>query len=313
MKPLFDSKAPKSLTDIQSWFASIITQKMQDGFEIAPTTLSGESIVNEAKKYILENDRLPAHLRMELYCQSYWLRLLAALHEEFPFLLRLFGENDFNIRLGVPYLDTCPPDHWSLNALGNRFVQWLEANYRCSDKNFIINAAKLDWAYQECFFKKPLPPIHLKTFSGEKAELLFSEPLILQSYVHLFSFSSHLLNFREAFLKQPAEFWITNDFPKLCKEREYYFVIYRGMDLHVEWEELSCEEYQLLLHIKEGNSIETAIAKSSIDQQLLEKNLAFWVQKWLLKQWISLRAQVEQFALQVVDERQTDETSQTLN
>jgi Putative DNA-binding domain len=287
MKPLFDPKAPKALVSLQRWFGSIITQKMINGVEICPTTPTGDSIALEAKKYIIGTDRLAAHTRMELYNQSYWLRLLAALHEEFPFLARLFGEAGFNTYLGIPYLDTYPPTHWSLNFLGKKFVRWIEEQYEANDKNFILMAARLDWSCQEAFFAKAFPPIELAAFAGDNAELIFSKPLVLQPYVHLFSFPAHLLEYREAFLKQSIDFWIEHDFPALCKDKEYFFIVYRAPSLQVEWEELSFEEYELLLHIGKGSSIEAATALLN-NQSCIEETLPFWIQKWLFRNWITI-------------------------
>lgn len=294
-KIFFDPKAPKSLVTLQQWFGSIITQKIEDDNSLSLTTATGSSVADEAEKYIVSTHRLSAYKRMELYSQSYWLRLLAALHEEFPFLMRLFGEEGFNRQLGIPYLDTHPPSHWSLNALGNAFFSWIESHYNDADKKFVLMAAKLDWACQEAFFTKALPRIDLNSFSGEKAEDLFSTALILQPYVHLFAFPSHLLHYREAFLKEKADFWLENDFPLLCKDKEYFFIVYRNAFLRVEWEELSFKEYELLLHIQKGSSIEDA-ATLIENWDNVEEELPFWIQKWLLQQWVTV-PQIKSFGV----------------
>lgn len=280
----FDQKAPTRLTRLQVWFAEIITQKMLDDRSIQPTTSRGNSLVDEAKAFITETPTLSAIDRLQLYNQSYWLRLLDALHEEYPFLTSLFGTESFDNEIAIPYLLSHPPSHWSLNDLGKDLVTWLEANYTQDDKRLIMQAASIDWACQQSFFAKGLPSIDLEQYTGQNAEKLLSRPLILQPHVHLFETWGHFMHFREAFLKENPDYWLDHDFPELVKDRPYFFLIYRTPKLTISWDELTQDEFHFLSLFKRPNTLDEAIQALDVN----EDDPPFWIQRALLKQLLAL-------------------------
>lgn len=52
----------------------------------------------------------------------------------------------------------------------------------------------------------------------------------------------------------------------------------------MDWDTLEPQEYTLLTHIKQGDTIGEALEKVEVDDQV-----AFWVQKWLIRGWLSAR------------------------
>lgn len=280
----FDQKAPTRLTRLQVWFAEIITQKMLDDRSIQPTTSRGNSLVDEAKEFITETPTLSAIDRLQLYNQSYWLRLFDALHEEYPLLTSLFGTEGFDTEIAIPYLLAHPPSHWSLNEIGKELVTWLEANYVQDDKRLIMQAAHIDWACQQSFFAKGLPPIDLEQYTGQNAEKLLARPLILQPHVHLFETWGHFMHFREAFLKEEPDYWLEHDFPELVKNGPYFFLIYRTPKLSMAWDELTQDEFYFLSLFKRPTTIDEAIQALDVN----EDDPPFWIQRALLKQLLAI-------------------------
>ncbi len=269
----YDPTVPARLATIQRWFGGIITQNMYNTLEYD----------EEPSTYIASTANLSALERMQIYNQSYWLRLLEALHEVYPFLSRLFGKASFDDEIGAPYLTAHPPAHWSLNLLGNELTAYLHKTYHAKDRELVLKAAEIDWACQHCFFAKALPEIDLMRFSDDKAEELLYLPLKLQPTVHLIKTNGDYMHFREAFLKHDHDYWLDNDFPKLDKETPYHFILYRNNHLNISWDTLEPLEYDILKSIEHGKTLDEALATAEESE-----DIALWIQKWLLCKWLAL-------------------------
>ncbi|MBS0656061.1 MAG: putative DNA-binding domain-containing protein, partial [Verrucomicrobia bacterium] len=224
-------------------------------------------------------DSLPAWQRMEIYSQSYWRRLFGVLHEEFPMLYRLFGQEGFDRLLAVPYIVRYPPASWSLSRLATHFTKWVDAEYQGDDNVLVQACADLDWACREIFVAQEHPRPDLSN-----GEALLAQKIALQPFVKLLELPGHYLHFRKALLEHPPEYWHEADFPKLEKGRLFYFVLYRGGSCALEWQELSHEAYLLLRAIEEGYTIDEACDRVTLDG--IEEQVAFWLQEWLIRNWL---------------------------
>lgn len=285
---VFDPHVPASLKELQLWFGGIIQQKMTDERAIHPLAPNGVAIEEEAKRYVQETGDLPAWERLGIYNQAYWLRLLEALHEDFPMLLRLFGEEGFDRLLGIPYLDRYPSTHWSLHFLPQEFPSWVSQEYKEEDRILVEACTQLDYACQELFVVKEFPPLDLTRYQGEGSYKLLQKKLVLQSTVRLFEFPAHFLHFRKELLAHPPEYWETHDFPSLEKGKTFYFVVYRSPQLIIEWQELSKEAYLVLRELDLGSTLEEVCDRIDLDH--VGEEIAFWIQEWLLRGW--LRGQI---------------------
>jgi hypothetical protein len=291
---LFDPNVPQALKSTQEWFASIITRPIDEDSKMNLTSPSNRPMSEEAQHYIAPSPTLQPHQRIELYNQQYWWRLLSTLHETFPLLTRLFGYAVFNQTIGIPYLETYPPNHWSLTLLGSRLVQWLEECYHEEDRQFILNAAKLDRAF-DCTF---LAPAYPKISASEDSGALAEQTLYLQPYVALFHFPYDLLSFRTTFNEQDGDHWITHDFPELSKEKnDYYFVLYRTPKNILNWKPILAGEYFLLTSFKKGATVEQAC--EALEQQgefiynEASTHIASWFQEWMARRWLCLSNSIQ--------------------
>jgi hypothetical protein len=271
---VYDLKVPDSLKDIQEWFGKAIRQRVSTNFQ-----------VTDIQSYIASTEELNRNERMQLYNEAYWYRLIDALQEEFPMLVRLFGEDNFTRTFAIDYLDKCPPRHWSLNLIGDRFLSWLEASYQGNDKKLVEICASIDWTCQHIFLAKSHLPLVISD-----AKTFVSSEIALQPTVQLLSLPGHFMKWRKELLEQPADYWQHRPFPQLIKDRTYYFIIYRSFALTVEWEEVSLEKYLLLKTISELGTIERATDSleemECIDQEVLEKNIVGWIQAILECGWL---------------------------
>ena len=246
---------PCQLKSTQEWFASVITNRLGENNIIQPYTTHGTLIAEEAAHYIVPSPNLRPHERMQIYNQQYWWRLLNTLHANFPLVTRLFGCHAFNEKIGIPYLLKYPPNHWSLNLLGERLPKWITECYNEPDQSLIQNAASLDWAFMASFIAAQSPSPDLGQLLKENPEKLLSQPFYLQPHMNLFSWEYDLLTFRSSFLKQEPDYWVEHRFPDLPKGKTYFFVLYRNMNNQLAWREINKGEFLLLECFKRGTSM----------------------------------------------------------
>lgn len=282
---------PKGLESTQKWFADIITTKLEDEY-IRPITNHGTLIAEEASHYITPSKSLQSYQRIQIYNQQYWWRLLKALHENFPLVTRLFGYYAFNEEIAIPYLLTYPPQHWSLNVLGDRLYRWIEEEYRADDKSLILNATALDWACNASFVAEQKTHLDSELLGNHCQEALLGSIFYLQPHIHLFQWDYDLFTFRDEFLLKDIDYWTEHPFPALSKARQYHFIIFRSFSNEILWKEISAGEYLVLSKLKEGCTIDQLCAyletqAENVYQEIAE-NLQRWLHNYTVHRWLTL-------------------------
>ncbi|MDR3624522.1 MAG: putative DNA-binding domain-containing protein [Chlamydiales bacterium] len=276
---------PDNIKQIQSWFASIITQPLNSEQKSSNTTPRGTLLETEAPNFVTPNAFLQPHERIQIYNQQYWWRLYKTLQEIFPTVARLFGYYDFNMQLVTPYLTKFPSKTWSLHELGRKMPFWISRNYKESDKAVILMFSRIDWAFQESFVAKSYPPLSLQNKTPDDLADMLSIKIKLQPHVHLFKCDGPFLIFRDSFLKESIDHWIENDFPSLPKDDTYHYLIYRNANnSSVHWETITAGQYKLLRLLKKGCSLIDACAileeeVASIYQEAVQ-NIQQWFKTW---------------------------------
>ncbi len=291
----FDVSSPEKLKLTQLWFASIITQPIDENSRIPEIAPSGMPIEQEAWDYIKPSPTLRPSQRIEIYSQQYWWRLLNSLQEVYPLVTRLFGYHDFNSTIAIPYLKKYPPNHWSLNMLGEWLPLWIEKDYGSSDKKLVLNAAEIDYAYHENFLAKQLKPLDLQDLPDpQDFAYLLTQTLYLQpSLLLFFHFDYDIFTYRMEFLKESPEYWIEHDFPPLNPTKTAY-ILFRNQSWMPIWSPISLAEASLLNFFRNGATIDEACQwlenqESEIFEEAEEK-LNFWIQGWIIKKWLSLES-----------------------
>lgn len=292
----FDPKVPADLKKMQQWFGSIIARPIDINSSMDPVSPSGRPMEEEAYDFISPSHTLRPAQRIELYNQQYWWRLLGALHDNFPMVTRLFGYDDFNQAIGIPYLQVYPPETWTLNPLGDYLPNWIKNEYEANDKQLVWNAAKIDCAYVKSFMAKREKSLSATSLSGEDLLLMADKPMKLQSHVHLFKLPYDLFQFRTEFLKKEPEYWVENDFPKLRhfpKNEPGHFILYRKKN-QVDFLKISQNEYSVLQRFKLGWTVDGLcewLEKQPEDSPILAEalnKLREWMQRWVSQGWLKI-------------------------
>lgn len=275
--PLFDQRVPKSLLEVQKWFGAVISSPLEQEDLISPVSPSGNSIREEASAFIVPSEGLEPFERIQIYNQQYWWRLLTILQDAFPCVVRLFGYHDFNDLIAVPYLARYPADDWSLNTLGSKLVSWIEEFYHADDKSLVLDAARLDYAYQVIFFVSDHPRL------DATSEDFAVKPLYMQPSVYLINFPYDMVDFRKNLLKNEPEHWITHPFPELKKEATF-IMIYRSPSGIFKPKFISETESKVLENFQKGMTIDMLCEWIEKQPEAFRKdteaNLQNWFSEW---------------------------------
>ncbi len=282
-----EPKSPPALNELQEWFGGIISQPLANDSSIQPYAPNKKPIREEAKRHVVKSPTLQPHERLEIYNQQYWWRLINTLHDFFPFLIRLFGYSDFNQTLAIPYILDHRPYHWSLNSLGEKLPNWIRKNYKENDLELVYQAAILDEAFHQIFFKKKIGK------SNFKQEEFLTKPLFLQPHLSLHELPFNLFAFRKELLQNEVDYWLDNPFPEL-KKGPHYFKLFLNLNSAIIWKEIEKAEFLALNQLREGLTIdglcEWLETQPKEIQTEAEKSMQAWFKEWTLHGLITLDA-----------------------
>lgn len=275
--PLFDSTVPNSLLNVQKWFGAVITAPLLDDDSIQPFSPSGHPIEKEAARFIMKSPTLAPFERIQIYNQQYWWRLIGIMQEAFPLLTRLFGYEDFNKMIAIPYLTAFPPNDWSLNTLGKRLPDWISRSYQLEDKELVLNAAVFEEQFHELFFKKK-EAVQEEDFAVKR--------LYMQPSAALLKFPYDLILFRKEMLKEEVDYWISHPFPELVKN-QIHVLFYRSSLKFIKTKPISIVEWGILNQFKKGTTIDELCGWIENQSDDFRKNAEENLQKWF-GEWTSL-------------------------
>lgn len=239
------------LVDLQTWFGTLISEPPH------------RNIGREGERYTTPPQRL------EIYHRQYWSRLLKCLQENYPTLTRLYGYENFNQKIAIPYLTQYRPSHWALCKLGCSLPLWLTGRDQ--------EIASLDAAANEAFTSRQNPP-----FDFNQVEAL-SKKLTLQPHVQIFKLNEDLFSFREEVLNHEVPHWQEHK-PPTIRQGGCFFTLYRNIHNQVNWKEVTIGEYRLLHLFKKGISIQEACAQIEEEGgeicEEAEARLPLWFREW---------------------------------
>jgi hypothetical protein len=151
----------RQLAQIQRWLQAVITHP--DGVEAALSSPEARAEIDVSPDRIEEivepSKRRTSIERLEVYANAYYARLLECLRDEFPALVYAAGEEVFD-GLAFGYLESYPPQSYTLSELSRRFAQCLEetrprdeddADGSPSWPDFMIDLVRLERCYSEVF------------------------------------------------------------------------------------------------------------------------------------------------------------------
>jgi hypothetical protein len=271
-----DFSCPTALSEMQTWFASIITSPYQETDD-ADLPVYKTNLIKEIQKRILPSPYLKSEERLGIYHQQYWWRLLSVMQELYPSLVRLFDYERFNILIAEPYLLDYPPNDWFLSNIGSESPEWLKKNYREKDAFLVLGLAQLDLAYERIIFADRLPKIEPDDFHRYETEIVY-----LQPYVMLFEFGVDFFSLRAQLLRHPSSHWKTHPLPKIkAINKKKFFVLFRK-DEQDYYEQISESRYALLQRFQKGAKLIDLIPLIEDCDEVVK-----WFQTISSREWLS--------------------------
>lgn len=270
--------------ELQKWLGSLIRQPLAED-ECLPLN----TVVQElCARHITPSKTLKPYERVQIYHRQYWWRLINCLMDSFPMVLRLFGKQQFQQLIAIPFLTDHPPTSWALAKLGACLPNWLETCYQAKDRPLVISSAEIDWAASKAFWIKADPK---PDFADCSQEQTLSLRLGLQSHISLFSLEADFFSFREELLLNEPDYYNHNPFPSMSYGR-YHFALYRTPKNGVTWTRLTLGQFWVLSRFQEGCTIEElCLELDNGESQIKEEALAripFWFKEWTVVEWFRL-------------------------
>ena len=272
---------PEKLKEIQQWFGEIIAQPLVGNDQIFPFSPQGSSIQLEASKHLLASPTLASYQRIEIYNQQYWWRLFKNLEEIFPLLVHLLGQDLFEKKIAIPFLQAYPPHHWSLNHLGDFLPDWLKKNEKSDQRKLFMEASQVDLSCVKAYYSARIPPP--KEFESNSF-------IILQPHVTLLGLDYDLPALKTQLHQNKRLFEKIAFSPLTNSNSPYYYIIYQNSDNHALWKKLTPTVYHVLSQFQRELSIEQLCEwlenQDKIMQEEAQHQFQNWFQDWFSHQWL---------------------------
>jgi hypothetical protein len=153
-----------TLAETQALFHEILTSREP----VAPERI---------ERYFAGTPELPAVERVAIYANMYLWRLVDALRETFPKLVRYLGDEQF-AALAEDYLRRNPSEHHDVGQVGRRLADFLR-RYPDPERPDLADLAELEWARHQVFFASPAEPVAIEAFTGLDAGAFMRTGLVL--------------------------------------------------------------------------------------------------------------------------------------
>ena len=114
---------------------------------------------------IVDAPPLPAADRLAIYRNAYQVRLIDALHETYPILHGLLGDEAW-VEMGQAYVAAHPSVFRSIRWYGRQLPEYLAASAPFSEAPILAEVALLEWTLAEVFDAADAPPLARSALSA---------------------------------------------------------------------------------------------------------------------------------------------------
>lgn len=251
-----------------------------------------------AESLVRPGAALGAFERLEIYARQYWFRLLDCLHDDYPGLRALLGEQTFH-QLCRAYLAEHPSESWTLRNLGRHLVAFIREHppLTKSRHRIAIDIARFEWAQVLAFDEAAMKPLHVDDLLGCDPAAL---TLTLQPHLSLLDLDHAVdryflavRNGDQASRSETSNARLESRAPAKVKRiplpeaEKLWLVVHRsGSDIY--FKRLEREAWLLLKALGEGNTllaaIEAALADAPADRDWAAQ-VREWFQSWAALGW----------------------------
>lgn len=147
--------------------------KLMDTFHSALLTKDGSAAADTLRT----NPRIAPQKQMAIYIEGYRLRLIQAIRSDYPTLLALLGEQDFDA-LALRFIEDNPPRHFNLDRYPHAFAAFVKVH---GGDAFAADMAALEAAIAQTFMLEDSPPLTPEMLRGISPETFGSTVLALRT------------------------------------------------------------------------------------------------------------------------------------
>ncbi len=274
----------QELADLQVWFGNGISQKLPDVYAENPLVISRPELQAEADELLNSKGGFSGFERLGVYNQQYWFRLITIMQSGFTCAVHLMGLRSFN-QWAIRYLQAHPPASPFLADLDSAFPGFMEANYRETNRESVLQAIAYDRAYSVAF---DAPVGIVLTGSGADFGEVISRRLRLAAHVSPLRLTYDFAAYRALCLPDESLEGIFELAPL-----DSCLVVYRSDDLDILEQPLTVAAWAVLSEFRAPTLLTEAFERlegklSPAEQSQLEAGLSAWFQDWVVRGWLGL-------------------------
>lgn len=238
---------------------------------------TGKRRLAPAEYVILPARTLRPDQRVNIYVDAYLARLVEALEEDFPAVLRLVGHRAFR-ELCRAYLERFPSRSWSLNPLGQKLPEFLSGRVRVRRREAAKDLARVEVAMSEVFDGQAVEPLKPADFAKIPTAILVGKRLELVPTFRLLELD-HIVNPYVDAVRQERE-----DAPPLRRKRSW-MAVYRK-EFQVWRLDLKEAAHASLTALHRGRTVAEAVAAATRVWKGKPSELQAQIRQWF-GEWVS--------------------------
>lgn len=271
------SSSPR-LREMQEWMRWVITDPRGVSaalLEPRPAGLGSryQAPTPDAREAIRARDTAEREVRLSVYAEGYFQRILSSLEEDFPATVRLMGKEDF-ARLINDYLKVYPSNSFTLADVGRELSRFTA--HERPDEPWLQDLIDLEWQMIETFYAPTVTPLGAEDLSTISADADWASA----KYRFVPGVSVHLSQWPVAEFRlrtfEPADF-------ARAPKAPHWSLLYLSGRRAVELEKLDASEAICLNALMTDESLEAALAKAAeaTPEGLSEATIGSWFGRWM--------------------------------
>ena len=257
------------LNEVQEFMAEVLQK---------PRPLAEHAKLAEATPGLIAgNERLSPIEQLDIYREQFWLRHTGALEEDYKTLLQGLGHEAFH-SMCADYIETHPPDSFSLRDLGAKLPAFLRATEPFAADALACDLAEYEWAFVDAFDAPDAPPLDTAAIAAATEDDWSRAKLELAPSVQLIRARYPVDELRAAVQKDES--------PERPDPKDVHLVVWRGPDA-MKYLDVEPAARALLRRLANGESLAGACEAIAVEEPAIGEKVGPWFQQWSQFGWIA--------------------------
>jgi hypothetical protein len=257
------------LSEVQEFMAEVLQK---------PRPLAEHAALAEATpRLIAGNARLSPVEQLDIYREQFWLRHTGALEEDYKTLLHVLGHEAFH-SLCADYIETHPPDSFSLRDLGAKLPEFLRTTKPHAADALVVDLARYEWAFVDAFDAEGAPPLDTAAIAAASEDDWSRAKLELAPSVQLVHARYPVDELRAAVQRDES--------PERPAPKDVHLVVWRGPDA-MKYLDVEPAALALLQRLAKGEGLASACEAIAADEPAVGEKVGPWFQQWSQLGWIA--------------------------